>query len=456
MTSLANTKITYDDKVSMRKSFGRYVSQNIFAMVGLSCYVLVDTFFIANGIGNEGITILNLCLPIFNFIAAIGSMIAVGSAIEFAVAKAEGDKRKDNYFYNAVFFATVFGIIVMLLGLFAPAEILRLMGGRGEMVTKGIPYIRTFMFFGPTLVVNYTVNAFVRNDGEPTLAMISTIAGSLFNIVFDYIFVFPLHMGMFGAALATAFSPFVEMGICMIHFKSEKNSIRFLWKKPSILRAFNSCRIGVASFIGEFASGITITIFNYMILSISGNIGVAAYGIIANLSLVGVAICNGVSSGNQPLISHKYGERKMQDCKYLLKLGIVCVLILALIMYAIVVIWVDGIVALFNKENSRVLYGYARDGLIIYFVGFFFAGLNAIFSGYFSAMVKPKQAFVISMLRGIILIGLFAVLLGTLFGMNGVWLSFPAAEFVTFVVSIILYIYTSQERNDSFAVEESN
>ena len=98
MTSLANTKITYDDKVSMRKSFGRYVSQNIFAMVGLSCYVLVDTFFIANGIGNEGITILNLCLPIFNFIAAIGSMIAAGSAIEFAVAKAEGDKRKDNYF----------------------------------------------------------------------------------------------------------------------------------------------------------------------------------------------------------------------------------------------------------------------------------------------------------------------------------------------------------------------
>ena len=125
-------------------------------------------------------------------------------------------------------------------------------------------------------------------------------------------------------------------------------------------------------------------------------------------------------------------------------------------MYAIVVIWVDGIVALFNKENSEVLYGYARDGLIIYFVGFFFAGLNAIFSGYFSAMVKPKQAFVISMLRGIILIGLFAVLLGTLFGMNGVWLSFPAAEFVTFVVSIILYIYTSQERNDSFVVEESN
>jgi Na+-driven multidrug efflux pump len=198
----------------------------------------------------------------------------------------------------------------------------------------------------------------------------------------------------------------------------------------------------VASFIGEFASGITITIFNYMILSISGNIGVAAYGIIANIAIVSIAICNGVSSGNQPLVSHKYGERKMSDCKYLLRLGIITVLVLSLLMYTVLVVWSDPIIASFNKSNSKVLHDYAKNGLYIYFFGFFFAGLNAILSGFFSAILRPKEAFVISMLRGVILIGVFAIIFGFIFGMNGVWASFPVAEGVTLVVSIALYFKT--------------
>ncbi|MCR4781369.1 MAG: MATE family efflux transporter [Lachnospiraceae bacterium] len=434
MTSLVPT-LSKEREVSIRKSFGKYVSQNIFAMIGISCYVLVDTFFIAQVQGSDGITILNLCLPIYNFIAAIGSMIGVGSAIEFAVGKAARRKDKDMFFTNAVYFALIFGFTVMALGLLVPKQILYIMGADKRMATLGAVYIRTFMFFGPTSVLNQTVNAFVRNDGEPGLAMFSTIVGSLFNIVFDYIFMYPMHLGMFGAALATAFSPVVEILICLKHFKRADNEIKLIRMLPSFKKIIGACKVGVSSFIGEFASGITTTIFNYMILSIAGNIGVASYGVIANLAIVFVAIFNGVSNGNQPLISKSYGQGKKEEYSYLLKLGIKFALFIAVISYIIVIVLSDQIVFMFNSNGSKELYDYAKVGLFIYFIGFIFSGLNCVIAGFFSATKNPIPALIISLSRGVLLIGVCAVLLGTLFGMNGVWASYPVAEGITFLIS---------------------
>jgi putative MATE family efflux protein len=444
MTSSAYT-LSKSEKVSIRRNFGRYVSQNILAMIGISCYVLVDTFFIAQAVGSEGITILNLCLPIYNFIAALGSMIGVGSAIEFAVHKAEGHEDKDLYFYNAFWFCLIIGFVTMFLGLFASKQILYVMGADEELALGGIQYMRTFMFFGPTLVVNYAINAFVRNDGEPTLAMASTVAGSLFNIVFDYIFMYPLGMGMFGAALATAFSPFVEIAICSVHFFKPTNNIKFLWKMPSLGRLFSACKVGVSSFIGEFAVGITTTIFNYMILRLSGHVGVAAYGIIANLSLVFVAIFNGISNGNQPLISTAFGKGRKEEYHFLLKLGLEIALLISVISYIIVIVCSEGIISAFNSDGSIQLHDYAKMGLIIYFFGCIFAGLNTVIASYFSAQREALPALIISLARGVVLIGFFAVVLGLMFGMNGVWASYPVAEGVTLIIAISFLIINARK-----------
>ena len=181
--------------MDLTKQFFKYVSQNIFGLLGTSCYILADTYFIAQAAGTDGVTLLNLCLPIYNFIFAIGSMIALGSATRYAIAKAQNDARGQRYFSNAILCAVLASIPWMLAGAFVPGTLLRFMGGDAGIVALGIPYARIFLLFTPFFMCNYIVSAFVRNDGDPSLAMVATLSGSLFNVVFDYIFMFPLGLG---------------------------------------------------------------------------------------------------------------------------------------------------------------------------------------------------------------------------------------------------------------------
>ena len=150
MTSTASAK-----KDSAGGLFARYVSQNILGMLGLSAYVLADTFFISLAQGADGITALNLILPLYSLIFAIGSMIGVGSATRFKIYRARGDQEADYYFSNAIIFAVIFGLIFSLAGLFFPGPIVRLLGGTEDIVAIGIPYTRIFMLFGPFFMMNY-------------------------------------------------------------------------------------------------------------------------------------------------------------------------------------------------------------------------------------------------------------------------------------------------------------
>lgn len=152
-------------------------------------------FFISLAQGADGITALNLILPLYSLIFAIGSMIGVGSATRFKIYRARGDQEADYYFSNAIIFAVIFGLIFSLAGLFFPGPIVRLLGGTEDIVAIGIPYTRIFMLFGPFFMMNYICNAFVRNDGNPSLAMTATFSSSIFNIVMDYVLMFPLKMG---------------------------------------------------------------------------------------------------------------------------------------------------------------------------------------------------------------------------------------------------------------------
>ena len=163
---------------------------------------------------------------------------------------------------------------------------------------------------------NYSVTAFARNDHATSIAMAGSLAGSIFNIVFDYIFIFPVGLGFSGAALATAFCPVVTMSVCMTHYLSKKCHIGFKWKKLSLRHLISCCQLGVSAFVGEISSAVIALVFNFLILGIAGSIGVAAYGIVANLSTVGMSILNGLAQGVQPLISESYGkgEQKTVQC----------------------------------------------------------------------------------------------------------------------------------------------
>ena len=423
---------------NIRKLFARYVSLNILGMIGLSCYVLADSFFISLAKGADGLTALNLVLPLYNLIFAIGSMIGVGSAIRFAIARARGDKDCDNYLPNALFFTTVIGLVFSIAGILFPDKILMVLGADDQIVSVGTTYTRIFMSFAPIFMWNYVANAYVRNDGAPSIAMAATLSSSLFNILFDYVLMFPLGLGMTGAALATALSPIIGISVCLVHLLSKKSNVKIKMCRPSLKRLSASCQVGVAAFVAEISSGVITLIFNFIILKLAGNIGVAAYGIVANVSLVAVAVFNGVAQGSQPLVSSSYGKRDMEDVRTLKRLSFATTVTLAIVMYTAIFIFTHGIVKVFNSENSVQLTEYAVVGVRLYFTGILFAGINIVGGSYLSATEKAKGAFIVSVLRGFILITSFAFIMSILFGMNGVWLSYMAAELCTTIVFLIL------------------
>ena len=424
--------------MNLTKQLFKYVSQNIFGLLGTSCYILADTYFIAQAAGTDGVTLLNLCLPIYNLIFAFGSMIGLGAATRYAILRAQGDARAQRYFSNAIFSVCILAVPFMLVGIFRPDGLLRLMGGDADIVALGMNYARIFLMFTPFFMCNYVVASFVRNDGDPSLAMVATLSGSLFNVVFDYIFIFPMGLGLPGAALATAISPILSIAVCSAHFIKKSNTITFVRKAPSVRLLAQSCQLGISGFVGELSSGVTTTVFNFLLLRLAGNVAVAAYGVVANFALVATAIFNGVAQGAQPLVSQCYGKNEMAGARKLLLLGCGTALGLAALLYGVVFGYTDALTALFNSENSALMAEFAHSGMRIYFVGYFFAGCNIVAAGYLGAVNRPAEASITSLCRGMVAIVVCSLVLSALFGMNGVWAAFPVSEAITLALTVFL------------------
>ena len=419
--------------------FVKYVSLNILGMIGLSCYILADAFFVARGTGSEGLAALNIAIPIYNFINGIGLMIGMGSATKYAILKTQNRNHEANIiFSNALIYIVIFAALFIITAAFFTGKIAYMLGARDNVHTMTDIYLKVVLFFSPMFMLNNLLLGFIRNDNHPKLAMFGMIMGSLFNIVFDYVFIFPLNMGIFGAALATGFSPIVSMLVLSVLFIKKENT--FCIVKPSInfKKFFETVSLGISFLITEVSSGFVMIAFNIVILNIAGNIGVAAYGIIANIALVIIAIFTGTGQGIQPIISSNFGNIKNINKIY--KYALILSSFIAIIVYIITTVFANEITSAFNKDNDMELQKISVKGLYLYFTAFIFVGYNIITCVYFSAMDKAKPSFIISMLRGFILIMPSIFILSSIFNMTGVWLSFPTAEILTSIFSFIFFI----------------
>lgn len=425
----------------MYKTFFKYVLQSIAGMLGLSVYILADTFFISVCSGSDGLAVLNLMLPVYGVLFAIGSMVGIGSATRYGISHAKEEKT-DHYFFQSVTWSVLLSLPFVLGGLFYPEAILRLLGADAGLTELGRPYLRIILIAAPFFMSNYSFTAFARNDNAPSIAMIASLAGSSFNILFDYIFMFPLKMGFPGAALATALSPVVTICVCSTHYFGKNCQVRFRSCRLSFRHLLSCCSLGFSAFVGEMSSAVITVVFNTLILGITGNIGVAAYGVIANLSAVAMAIFNGLAQGTQPLISENYGRGNTAQVKQLLRLAVVVCLGIEALLLAGSWGMTDSLIAIFNSEQNASLLAYAHTGLRLYFLGFLFAGLNILLIACFSAMDRARPAIAGSLLRGAAAIVPASIVLTHLLGINGTWLSFLASEVITFAVILILSLKT--------------
>ncbi len=429
---------TAKEKNSLFGEFLKYVSLNVAGMIGLSCYILADTIFIARGVGENGLTALNLAIPVYSLIHGMGLMIGMGGATRYAIEK--GNKEKSNkvkvntLFTQALYFALAVSIPFVLAGLFASGLIAQTLGADETVYQMTKTYLTVILLFAPMFLLNNLFICFVRNDNNPKLAMAGMLIGSFSNVVLDYIFVFPWNMGMFGAALATGISPIISLFVLSFHFTRKKNQFTYVKCKLKWTRLTDITQLGISALVTELASGIVIIVFNVILLKLAGNLGVAAYGIVANIALVIISIFTGAAQGMQPIISKNYGEQRFDNIKKIYRYGICFVTIFAILIYSVTFFSVDFIVDLFNKEHNPQLAAFAVEGIHLYFLSFFFSGINIVTTAYLSAITQGKSAFLLSIMRGFLVIIPVAFLMATMFGIKGVWLTAVLTEAIVMMV----------------------
>lgn len=426
----------------LKKEFMKYVALNIIAMIGLSGYILADTYFVSAGVGMNGLTALNLAIPVYSFINGIGLMLGIGGATGYSISKAKQETGKaSQIFTHAMVLAMILGLLFCLAGILFSESLCRLLGSDFATFAATNTYLKTLMCFAPAFIVNNVLVAFVRNDNAPNLSMIAMLTGSISNIFLDYIFIFPCGMGMFGAAFATGLAPVLSMVTLSLHLWKGKNQFHLVSTRIYLSFFKNICSLGIASMITEMASGIVMILFNCVILGLNGNPGVAAYGIIANLALVSTALFTGIAQGCQPLISTCYGLGKKENIQKISRWANMLSIIIAVSVCLVSFFQAESLAAIFNSEHNAVVADLAVQGLHIYFIGFLFAGYNIIRSSFFSSIEKPVFAFTTSILRGCVIMVPCLFLLSACFGMKGVWLSFPVTEFITGVAVLFFNRY---------------
>lgn len=427
--------------------FARYASLNVMGMIGLSCYILADTFFIAQGLGADGLTALNLAIPVYSFIQGVGLMVGMGGATKYSLmGNRDGGPQARAVFSRSLCLVWLIGAVFSLVGLFGGGKLALLFGADQATYAMTSTYLRVLLFSTPAFLSNNVLLCFARNDGSPRLAMAAMLGGSFSNIVLDYIFIFPLDMGMFGAVLATCMAPLISMAILSPHYHRGRTSLRL--EKTGLpwgaVREISA--LGASSLISSVSEGVVMIVFNLVILGLEGNVGVAAYGVVANLSLVVTSIFTGLGQGIQPLVSDSVGRNRPELARKVFGYALLTGTVVASLVLAAIHLWADPIAAVFNEAKDPALQAIAVRGLKLYFPAFFFVGFNVVAAVYFSAAGRPRPGFVISILRGLVLILPLTFLLAELWGMTGVWLTFPVTETLTALVGMAFLLLERREK----------
>ncbi|WP_297518369.1 MATE family efflux transporter [uncultured Clostridium sp.] len=416
----------------------KYMIPSVGGMLGLSVCIFFDTMFIGRRLGEIGLASLNIAVPLFNLYYAVAMTFGVGGATALSIAIGQKKKHK----INAIFTSSLIGalaviIILNIVGYFFIDNICYLLGASAETFPYVKDYIKVILNWNAIFIISNILNVFVRSDKAPKLSMMSIIVTNIANIMLDYLFIYPLNMGMEGAALATTIAQGIGVLVLFIHFFGENNSLHIEFKAVKAKKIIEIISNGMPSFVTELSAGFVIIIFNNIILSIGGNVAVSAYGIIANVALIFLAVFNGISQGMQPLVSINHGAGESQRVNTLFRISFRISLIIGVVFCLIGVLLPNQIIAIFTSQTGEFV-NITVNGMRIYFISFILMGANIVGIAYLQAMQKNKSSFILSTFRGLILTIVLVIILSKLFGLTGVWMTIPIVELITFAAFLIL------------------
>ena len=421
--------------MSNQKQFYNLVIPSVGAMLVSALYIVVDGIFVGQGVGVEGLAAVNIASPFLTIMTAITMMVTMGgstiTAIRFGKQDIPGANRS---FIASIQIVAAFALFMAVCSLLFSKQISHFLGASNLLLEDTATYLKYYVVFSVFFCGAMVLSAFVRNDGNPQLAFWGMVVGAVSNIFLDWLFIFPLQMGVKGAAIASGLGQVMSCSLLVTHFIRKKGNLFFCFKMDEKGLYREIITRGLPEFITQMGQPVTILCYNLIVIKAFGEIGVSAFSVVNYLVVITLAIFIGVSQGVQPLISRSFGEDNLENQQYYFKKGVKVNVLLAFIVNITMFLFGKWVIAIFNSDTQLI--EIAKECMNIYSISFLFAAVNILFTTYFLATKHTRQAMVIAVLRSFICNTVCIFLLPVIFGENAIWTGIIMAEAIVMAVAV--------------------
>lgn len=432
--------IQLNDHFTYKKLF-KAVIPSVIMMVFISIYSIVDGLFVSNFVGTTAFAAVNLIYPVLMIVGAIGFMIGSGGSALVSKTLGEGKKEKANqYFSMFIWLTLILGIIVSsILFIFTP-QITILLGAEDEMIDYCIQYGRVCLVFQTCFIVQNAFQSFFMTAEKPHLGLILSIISGVCNMLLDAFFILVLNMGVMGAALATGISQTIGTIVPLIYFFKKKDLIIKLEKpKFEFVPIIKGCINGISELVTNISASIVSIVYNYQLMNLAGENGVAGYGVILYAQFIFLSIYFGYSMGVSPIVGFNYGANNENELKNIFKKSLIIIGTSGVILVGLSEILSKPISLIFVSSNEELL-NLTLRGFRIYALSFIICGFNIFSSAFFTSLNNGLVSMILSLCRTFLFQILAVILLPIIFSIDGIWLSIIASEFLALITTIIFFI----------------
>lgn len=415
----------------------RFVISPILMMICTSLYGIVDGFFVSNYVGKTPFAAVNLVMPVCMAFGTVGIMIGTGGSAVVSQALGEGKRKEANqYFSMLVYFTIGLSLVLSAIGFLFARPISFALGARGNLLEDCVLYSRCLILALTPFVLQNVFQSFFVTAEKPGLSLRMSIAAGLTNMVLDYLFIAVFHWGLAGAAIATGMGQVVGGIFPLVYFSRKNDSLlrltRARLQMQVVLKTFGN---GSSEMVSNLSMSIVSILYNFQLMKLAGENGIAAYGIIMYVDFVFMAIYLGYAIGSSPVIGYHYGagnhkELKNLLCKSLALMGGAGILLTALAEFLTV-----PLVAVFANYDAE-LFAMTCHGFRLYAAAFLVMGVNVFGSAFFTALGNGVVSAAISFLRTFLFQVAMVMLLPVFLGIDGIWLAIGAAELLALVVTV--------------------
>nr|WP_287411788.1 MATE family efflux transporter [Pseudodesulfovibrio sp.] len=421
--------------------YAKFVTPSVLSMISISLYTIVDALFIARYAGPLAMASVNIVMPLFCLTFGVGVMFAAGASaiIGIELGKQQSEKAFAHFTLTvSVLLFLMVGIILLVKGM-GTDRVALLLGATDKLLPYCISYLNAIIYGLGAVILQVTVEYFMRLDGSPGWAFCTTVGAGLTNATLDYILIAKFDMGISGAGLASSAGIAVAVAIGIYYFIFKARMLRFARPTMDFRFLRNAMVNGSSEMVSELSAGVKTLVFNYVVLSYAGEYGVAALSIMMYTYYLLSSVHIGLSIGVSPAISFNYGRRNFAKIRELVRTSALIMVGTSILSFLVARFYGSDIIRLFAKDEQAVI-TIAEGALAIFAFSFLLEGVSILASGFFTSVNNGKISALISFLKSFVFTLGFIVLLPPLFGLTGVWLSVPMSEIAAVGMSIFFFM----------------